>query len=235
MDFIRRAGKAARHFKDQRRRPTRTPRPKQEKGVKQAPHSSGRGVGVEEKAEEEEDEQSSEEALRHRVLHRLGMGSERELRRWYDERVGGAASRLKRTELRLMSLQQRLSAEGADPFHISLSVVGADARAAMFSCEPFSPLHSLLDPPTLPAPPKPLEEVKEEPPPLDPQVKQEPGTSAAVSPATINEVAQPPVTDMEMEEKSVHGQPAAAPPPPPPVVEVPMQLLPHPSEMPPME
>ena len=162
IDRIRRGGTAVRLFTDRPPRPPLPPPVKAENG----PTRNGGGKGGE------------GEALRRRVCHQMGMGTEKDLRRWYDERIRGVGERLKRTEARLTGLQQRI-AEGGDPFHIPqlLGVVeGTAAAAAMFSCEPFSPLQSLLHPPTLPATPKPLIEEKE-PPPL---VKLEPSPVAAM-------------------------------------------------------
>ena len=151
-------------------------------------------------------------SIRRRVLHQLRMGSEKELRQWYDDRVAGAGARLKATETRLVALHHRVTTETSDPFHISNSVDPAD-RAAAFSCEPFSPLHSLIHPPALPATPRPMEE-DGGPPPLD-QIKEEAPTAPALPPLVgeITVAEQPPAPEAPAQPTTAVTEDAAMPTP----------------------
>ena len=195
IDFIRTAGKAARLFRD---RPSRTSARLGVKAQNGATDNGLRNGQLDEGKEAARAEVGEkEEAVRRRVLHQLMMGSEAELRRWYEERVAGAGARLKATETRLVALHHRLSAEPSDPFLLPNSI-DATERVAQFSCEPFSPLQSLLHPPALPASPRPPEE-DGEPPPLDQAKTEASNTSAddatavavkSVEPAAVAEAQQ---------------------------------------------
>ena len=95
-------------------------------------------------------------AASRRLLQQLGIDSERSLRVWYEQSVVSAGARIRRTELRLLHLQERLSG-GAEP----VSLIAEEA-AGGFGCEPFSPLRSFVSPPALPPSPPPLDDEKSE-------------------------------------------------------------------------
>ena len=221
IDFIRTAGKALRHCKDDRRRPTK---PRID-GVKPEPIN-----GKTEKDAEHGHADTAEESMGRRVLHQLRVGSEVELRRWYADRVLGAGARLKATEARLMELQRWVTSPDADPFHVPNDQPdSSEARAAMFSCEPFSPLRTLLSPPTLPATPPPLEDDREEPPPLD-KVKDDAAMVISAAAASPSDAALTSEGSHDSQPAPPSAQPPAEPVQPPllPLPRLPAPAAPQP-------